>query len=80
MREAPDTSMVVGAVREPSPAVAGLKLQSHLAAIAALNEAVNIGTVLGEVPSRTADLPEMVRIVEADRADFMSAERYLGRS
>ena len=80
MREAPDTSMVVGAVHEPSPAVAGLKLQAHVAAIAALNEAVNTGNVLGEVPSQTADLPEMVRIVEKDRADFMSAEHDHGRS
>jgi len=61
-------------------AVAGLKPQSHVAAIAALNEAVNIRTVLGEVPSQTADLPEMVRIVEKDRADFMSAEHDHGRS
>jgi len=72
--------MVVDAAYEPSPAVAGLTLQSHVAAIAALNEAASIGTVLGEAPSQIADLPEMVRIVEADRADFMSAERYHGRS
>jgi hypothetical protein len=73
-------SMVVDAVHEPSPAVAGLKLQSRVAAIAASNEAVNIGAVLGEVPGQTADLPEMVRIVEEDQAGFMSAERYHGRS
>jgi len=31
-------------------------------------------------PSQSADLPEMARTVEEDQADFMSAERYHGRS
>src|SRR5215510_3800891 len=51
--------MVVDAAHEPSPAVAGLKLRSHVAAIAALTEAVNIGTVLAGVLQPDCRLPEM---------------------
>ena len=72
--------MVVDAAHEPSPAVAGLKLRSRVAAIAALNEAVNIGTVLAGVLQPGCRLPEMGRIVQEDQAGSMSAERYHGRS
>jgi len=43
---------------------ADLRLRPLVVVITALNEVGKIGTVLDEVPSQTADQPEMVRIVE----------------
>ena len=75
LREAPDTSVIVDAAHEAfTSCYPDLKLQPLVVVIAALNEAGNFSTVLDEVPGQTGDLPEMVRIVEEDRADLMSTK------